>query len=150
MKQSLFDPAVSATMIARIEALTPTSPALWGRMNVAQMLAHCDVPMQVAHGDLKIKRGLIGFLFGKMVLRQYLSDAPLSHNSPTFKEAIIPSDVSFEVSRAKLIARVERFQKDGPDGIVKDPHPFFGKMTTDQWAILQVKHLDHHLQQFGV
>lgn len=29
-------------------------------------------------------------------------------------------------------------------------HPFFGEMTEDQWDVLLWKHLDHHLQQFGV
>ena len=29
-------------------------------------------------------------------------------------------------------------------------HPFFGKMSAKEWAILAHKHIDHHLRQFGV
>jgi Protein of unknown function (DUF1569) len=29
-------------------------------------------------------------------------------------------------------------------------HPVFGKMTKEQWSKATWKHLDHHLQQFGV
>jgi hypothetical protein len=30
------------------------------------------------------------------------------------------------------------------------PHPFFGPLKAEQWAILMYKHVDHHLRQFGV
>ena len=29
-------------------------------------------------------------------------------------------------------------------------HPMFGQLTKQQWRDLLVKHLDHHLKQFGV
>ncbi|MEI9911278.1 MAG: DUF1569 domain-containing protein [Bacteroidota bacterium] len=31
-----------------------------------------------------------------------------------------------------------------------EPHPFFGKLTKEEWSKGTWKHLDHHLQQFGV
>ena len=30
------------------------------------------------------------------------------------------------------------------------PHPMFGQLTKQQWRDLLVKHLNHHLKQFGV
>jgi hypothetical protein len=48
-----------------------------------------------------------------------------------------------------LVALVQRFAQTGPDGITKDPHPFFGKLTTKEWDTLQWKHLDHHMRLFG-
>ena len=41
--KNVFDPAVTAELIHRIEHLNPQSPALWGKMSVDQMLAHCNV-----------------------------------------------------------------------------------------------------------
>ena len=41
--KNVFDPAVTAELIHRIEQLNPQSPALWGKMSVDQMLAHCNV-----------------------------------------------------------------------------------------------------------
>ncbi|MBP9797478.1 MAG: DUF1569 domain-containing protein, partial [Chitinophagales bacterium] len=38
----------------------------------------------------------------------------------------------------------------GPTGVTKDKHPFFGKLSPEEWDTLTVKHLDHHLRQFGV
>jgi len=46
--KNVFDPAVTAELIHRIEQLQPTSPAIWGKMSVDQMLAHCCVAYEMA------------------------------------------------------------------------------------------------------
>jgi hypothetical protein len=38
---SLFNPQDNQTIIARIQALNAETTNQWGKMNVAQMLAHC-------------------------------------------------------------------------------------------------------------
>ncbi|MFD1127776.1 DUF1569 domain-containing protein [Paenibacillus provencensis] len=32
---------------------------------------------------------------------------------------------------------------------ITNPHPFFGKLTSEEWSIGLYKHLDHHLKEFG-
>ena len=39
---SLFDPAVAQEVRSRIVAVRADSPRLWGKMNLAQALAHCS------------------------------------------------------------------------------------------------------------
>ncbi len=51
-------------MIARINQLTQDAPRQWGKMNVAQMIAHIQRPLKVAFGELKLKKSLVGILFG--------------------------------------------------------------------------------------
>ena len=53
---NLFEPTVAADIISRIEKLQPTSQAQWGRMNVSQMLAHCNGPLQTYFEEKKWKR----------------------------------------------------------------------------------------------
>ena len=48
-----------------------------------------------------------------------------------------------------FIATVETFAAEGPACWSRHPHPFFGPLKPQQWAILMYKHLDHHLRQFG-
>jgi hypothetical protein len=43
--KNLFDPAVKHEIIVRTNKLAPESKPLWGKMNVAQMLAHLQVPI---------------------------------------------------------------------------------------------------------
>ena len=45
--KNIFDKAVTEEMIGRLENLTPASSAKWGTMNVAQMLAHCNVTYEM-------------------------------------------------------------------------------------------------------
>ncbi len=123
-------------------------PALWGKMNVSQMLAHCQVIIQVALGEMKLKRNLLGFLFGAIAKKQIMKK-PLKQSVPTFSEAKIADTRNFDTEKQKLIELIKRFSA-GPGVISKDPHPFFGPMTIDEWDTLQVKHLDHHFRQFGV
>jgi hypothetical protein len=147
--KSIFNPIDNAGFIDRINKLSPASQALWGKMNVGQMLAHCQVPIKVALGDLQLKRGLMGVLFGKIAKKKLLEEKPFKPNLPTFRDAIIKGDQDFDKEKQGLIDLVKKFT-DGPDVITKVPHPFFGPMTVDEWNTLQVKHLDHHLRQFGV
>ncbi|MDB4920608.1 DUF1569 domain-containing protein [Mucilaginibacter sp.] len=147
--ESVFSPDVNALFIERINKLTPSTPALWGKMNAAQMLAHCQVPVKVAFGELNTKGGLIGLLFGGMAKKKLVNEQPFTHNLPTMKEAKILDKRDFEIEKAVLIECVKRFTA-GPDVLTKKPHPFFGPLTVDEWNTLQYKHLDHHLRQFGV
>lgn len=146
---SLFNASDTQQIIARINKLTTNSQPLWGKMNVTQMLEHCEPPLKVAFGDLKLKRGLIGILFGGMAKKQLMGEKPFRRNLPTAPQFLVKDYGDFESEKQKLIGLVEKFQENGPEGLSKDPHPFFGKLTPEEWDTLQWKHLDHHLNQFG-
>jgi len=148
--KSIFEQADNAELIDRIEQLTPSSTPQWGKMNVAQMLAHCQVPLQVALGELQLKRGLVGFLFGSIAKKKLLGDEGFKPNMPTFSQAkTFGQQRDFKAEKQKLIEMVQRLTS-GPEVITREPHPFFGSLTVAEWDALQYKHLDHHLRQFGV
>lgn len=65
MWTSLYDTKHVQAIIDRIDKLRPDTRALWGKMTVAQMLAHSRKPLLVARGKHKIKHGLLAILFGK-------------------------------------------------------------------------------------
>lgn len=147
---SLFNTTDNNAIIERIHKLTPESKPLWGKMTVAQMLAHAQQPLKVAFGELQLKQSVIGFLFGSYYRKKYTGKDTYSKNSPTDSHFIIRDNKNFEEEKNKLIPLVQRFAKEGASAITKQKHPFFGKLTTEDWDILQSKHLDHHLRQFGV
>jgi hypothetical protein len=150
MQHSLFKKEDNEKLIERINSLKHDTKPVWGSMDVAQMLAHCQAPLLVAHGEMKLKRGLFSILFGGIFKRRLTKDAqPFGRNIPTAKEFMVPDKKEFEKEKKRLIELVKRFSDSGPDKITKDPHPFFGKMTPKEWDVLQWKHLDHHLRQFG-
>lgn len=149
--ESLFNKTDNQKVIDRINSLTVSSKALWGKMNVEQMLAHARMPLLAAYGEKKMsKRGLISFLFGKMAKKQLITDnKPFKQNLPTDKSFIIVNPEKFEQEKQDLINSVKQFAEKGPDAITKVPHSFFGDLSPAEWDKLQWKHLDHHLRQFG-
>jgi hypothetical protein len=136
-------------MLARIRALTPQTRPLWGKLDVTGMLAHCRQPLRVATGELTLRPGLAGILFGKLAKRKLASPRPFGKGMPTHPKFLIRDPGSFEEERAGLIALVTRFSAEGPAVIACLDHPFFGPMTSEEWNLLQWKHLDHHMRQFG-
>jgi hypothetical protein len=119
-------------------------------MNVAQMLAHCQQPLRVAYGELKLKQGLMGILFGRIIKKKLSGEQPFKKNLPTDKSFKITEPREFEKEKQQLISLVKKFSSEGPAALTKHPHPFFGKLSIEEWDNLSWKHLDHHLQQFGV
>ena len=148
--RSLFDTTVTREMIDRINKLSAGTKPLWGKMRVEQMIAHAETPLEIALGEKKLKKGLMGFLFGGIAKRQLVKDQPFKKNLPTAPSFVVKDDRDFEKEKARLIDLVKRFSEEPVEALNSRPHPFFGKLTADEWNTLQYKHLDHHLRQFGV
>lgn len=90
MTASLFEPAGLAAMLARLDALRPDARRAWGKMDAAQMLAHCQQPLRVALGELQLKRMLIGFLFGRLAKKKLLAPQPWKPGMPTAPQFVSP------------------------------------------------------------
>ena len=148
--KSLYEKSTLDEIQNRIHQLTPASQSKWGKMQVDQMLAHCSETMKVVTGQMNIKRGLLGYVLGPIFKPQYYNDKPLPKNSPTAPEFLVTDRKIFETEKEHLLKLVKQFQEGGQAGCTKEPHAFFGKLTSEQWGKGTYKHLDHHLQQFGV
>jgi hypothetical protein len=134
----------------RLGELRPDSARQWGKMNPAQMLAHCSAGLAMAAGQIRPPRALIGRIIGPSIKRVAIRDnEPMRRNSPTAKELVTTGNMDFETERKRLSSLLDRFAANGPSGCTDHPHAFFGPLTPDEWSILMYKHLDHHLRQFG-
>jgi hypothetical protein len=149
--KSLHQAAYVAEVKARLAELQPESPRQWGKMNAPQAVAHCAGAMELALGDLRPPRLLVGRIVGKIIKPfVFRDDEPFRRNAPTMKNLVILDRRELNRERERLCALIDRFAAAGPAGCTRNPHPFFGRLTPDEWAILMYKHLDHHLRQFGV
>jgi hypothetical protein len=146
---SLFAAADLEQVLTRLQSIAPGQRPLWGKMSSAQMFAHCRAPLRVATGQQKLRRTLIGWLFGRLAKRSLLRPGPFRKNLPTDRSFLFANANDAQKERAELIAELRRFHAGGPAGLTQEPHPFFGPLTPAEWDLLQWKHLDHHLRQFG-
>lgn len=144
--KNLFDTTVKQQIIDRINTLTPQSQAQWGKMNVAQMLTHCQMPLGVATGKHKLKRNFLLSLIGPFFKKQLFNDTPFKRSLPTDKSFIITDERNFDQEKQELINMINSFNETT---MSNEPHPFFGKLTKEEWSKGTWKHLDHHLTQFG-
>lgn len=148
--ESLLQQKPYENIIQRLEKLTPESQPTWGKMDVAQMLAHCQGPLKVALGkmDMKKPNAVMRMAF-KLFKKSLYSDKPWQKGLPTSAEFKVVDQKDFDTEKKALLEWVAAFhaEKNRTDW---PPHPFCGQFTPEQWGKMQYKHLDHHLTQFGV
>ena len=80
---SLFDDNDRAALISRLESLPPDATRQWGKMNAAQMLAHCSNALETGAGVRSMKQAFIGKILSPLVRKGVLGEKPFSKNSPT-------------------------------------------------------------------
>ena len=127
------------------------TPANWGKMNAAQMFQHLNKSLEVIFTDKPIKRMFIGRIIGKMILKKALKGTdPIQKNSPTAPSFVSDNNVDFEKEKELWLSNLKQFKKISEKDMEGKVHPFFGKMTGNQWNVLIYKHIDHHLKQFTI
>ncbi len=146
--KSLFEEEAFQEIQRRVGELKSTQISLWGKMNVGQMVWHCQVPLKVAIKNKPTKKK--GSLFFRLFYKKSLyNDTPWRKNLPTSRFARATEDKDFTVERYKLLDLIAQFHELRTRESW-NPHPIFGELTPEQWGQLNYKHLDHHLRQFGV
>ena len=147
---SLFEPATKQAILERLARLGPKASRQWGKMDAAQMLAHCSVAMEAGTGDKPLKQRLIGKVFARFVKGSLLkTEKPFPRNSPTDPTFVMSDPKDFAKEKDHLTNLIDRFCTAGPQHAGKHTHSFFGRITGDDWGVVMYKHLDHHLRQFG-
>jgi hypothetical protein len=147
--KSLFVAENRQEILRRLEGLQASANRQWGKMDPAQALAHCTAAMAVAVGDAPGRQSFLGKLVTPFIRSQVLGSKPFARNVPTDPSYVVSDERDFARERERLVESVNRLGDRGPakaDGAV---HPFFGRLSGDEWGLLIFKHLDHHLRQFG-
>ncbi|WP_338778759.1 DUF1569 domain-containing protein [Metabacillus sp. FJAT-52054] len=148
--KNIYHLPASEEILTRIDHLKADLRPEWGQMNAAQMLAHCSSFQDLAMGHLSSPRSRLGMIIGRFVKPIFYNEKPLPQNMSTIPEIMVNDEKEFETEKEKLKQKIRTHQKDGPEKYPAAIHPFFGKLTPDQWGKGIYKHLDHHLKQFGV
>ena len=148
---NIFTATVSNEIMSRINNLSNTTSAQWGKMNVTQMLAHCNVTFEFAYEEKHKKPNFfMGFILKNLVKGGLVNEKPNKKNASTAPEFIIGNDRNFDVEKNRLIQYINRTVQLGEKSFDGRVSMIFGEMTSTEWNNLFYKHLDHHLTQFGV
>ena len=129
---SLLEKEKCAGIINRINQLTPENQALWGQMNVGQMLCHVTDQLRLSLGEKgqpEKKAGLLGRTLIKFLVLKVISipkNVPTSPQVDQMKDGTPPTD--FESDRQILLASIERFCSM-PEDFAWTPHFRFGALS---------------------
>lgn len=133
-----------------MEGLKADSTPQWGKMNVAQMLAHCCVPYEMALDNLhQPEPWLIRKLLKMFAKETVVGTKPYKKGTPTGKAFQVSENQNFEDQKNRLIQYLRATQEKGISYFEGKAQLNFGILTGNQWNNMFYKHLDHHLKQFG-
>lgn len=149
---NVFEENTTNNLIERIDKLSPEIQPQWGKMDASKMLAHCNVTYEMAYEPEKHKKPnmLMGWMLKSFVKPKVVSEAPYAKNGPTAPAFIIKSEKDFDTEKNRLIDNIKKTQQLGSAYFNGKESHSFGKLNTEEWNNMFYKHLDHHLNQFGV
>lgn len=150
--QNVFDAKDAQEYINRINNLTPETQRKWGKMSVNQVLAHLNVAYDLTFTPEKFPKPsfIAKFLLSKFVKPKITNEIPYKQSLPTSPAFIIADERNYEEEKAKLIGNIQRVQQLGREAFEGKENINFGKMAAQGWNNMFAKHLNHHLEQFGV
>jgi hypothetical protein len=148
--KSLFDDAVYNEVLERLSKLKEDTPRQWGKMTPTFMVKHCNLVLSSSLGLAPRKRALMSYLFRKMAKKQYVYRSVYKKNGYTAPAFVVTNTNELNSEMTRLIQSIDQFRKAGEGAYENRLHAFFGKLTAQEWGMLQYNHLNHHLSQFGV
>ena len=148
---NIFTKEIADQIIARINNLTNETPAKWGKMDVAQMLAHCGVTYEFIFTDKHAAPNP----FLKLIIKLFVKNTVVGNktykaNNPTAPAFKIVDKRIFATEKDALINYILKVQELGEKYFDGKKSHSFGVLNANQWNNMFYKHLDHHLKQFGV
>ena len=134
-----------------LHALTPESAPHWGRMSAQQMLEHLESAMRMSTGDYVLPVVTPDEHLART--RAFLAtEEPMPQGVvlPGGEGLVPPVHASLAAAHAELARATERFLSGERAGGVTPAHPVFGVLEHADWLRFHVKHVTHHLRQFGL
>ncbi len=132
----------------RIENLTLESKQSFGKMNVNQMVCHCTDFYRMANGTKKAND------YGKISPNDIIELVKSSKSTPAPNgfgqvegDGTQPTDLKND--KRILKEHILEFSKL-PENYKFTLYPYFGDIDRKRWNELELYHLNHHLEQFGV
>ncbi len=151
MVANLFTAEGLTATKARVAQLSSETPAQWGKMTVAQMLAHCNVAYEIEYTDLHPRpNAFTRLLIRAFAKTQVVGPKPYPRNGRTAPMFIINDERDFAVEQRRLLDHLDQTSALGAAHFDGKTNAGFGVLSLEQWNTLFSKHLDHHLSQFGV
>jgi hypothetical protein len=136
--------------VARVGALREDSKRRWGSLRPAAM--HLNITTELSLGDIHAedRSNMFSRLIGGRLVYHALFPWPKGKIKVP-PEYTPETNHSVDEERTRLVAMLTRFVETAErEPQRKTRHPMFGLFTLKYWQHVHGKHINHHLDQFGV
>ena len=117
--QNIYATQVANQFIERVNKLTANTSNQWGKMDVSQMMAHCNVSYEMAFNEnYKKSSPILRFILKNLAKKGLVNESPLKKNSSTASEMIVKTPKVFEAEKRKLISNINNMATN-PNTIAK-------------------------------
>jgi hypothetical protein len=148
----------SAALERRFSQLRPDTPARWGQFTAPQMLSHVIQSLGMMAGSVEMAPSPSPWIVRNWPLKHLLIYVlPFPKGLPTSPELLARASMPVESAQAAWSSEIgvlrhtlESLVVRGQGDVKWPDHVAFGPMSARQWGVLQYRHLDHHLRQFGL
>jgi hydroxymethylglutaryl-CoA reductase len=137
-----------------LKKVEPSMPAKWGSMNAHQMVEHLTLVLSIANGRMTASTNAEPERLAYRKMRFFEKDVPFPKNVRADfvpEEPVATMFPTIEQSKEFLMIQLLRFMDyhEEHEGLMP-VHPVFGPMNYQEWIRFQVRHIKHHLSQFGL
>ena len=150
--KTAFDPACRQELVTRLAALTPETPARWGKFTALKMASHVNDAVRMAIGELDAPAKATGILRTALVRWLVIHVMPFTKGAttaPALLERGNTTQLAIDSERATFASLLDKLAAR-KDAATWPDHPAFGSMTERDWGVLAYRHADHHFRQFGI
>lgn len=151
--KTVADSAVTASLVARLDALQPDTPRRWGTMEPHEMLCHLGDALEMVlrtrprREKVRVRnRPLVKLAALRGPLRWWRGIRTNPEHDPHV-DGTRPS--SFETDKARVVRALQAIAVANPSSL-ETGHGFLGTMSAADWQRWAYRHADHHLRQFGL
>ncbi|MFN2438289.1 MAG: DinB family protein [Chitinophagaceae bacterium] len=140
--------------LSYLKSIDSTTPPLWGKMSLQQVVEHFTDYVQIASGKTQNIK-LVTPVEHLQKSRDFLmSEKPFKENTPNPLLPEVPPPVrntSIKEALKELNTEIDFFfSVFEQNNQLRTTNPFFGELNFEQNVQLLHKHALHHLRQFGI
>lgn len=137
---------------ARLALLTPETQGKWGRLDAHGMIAHLIAALEMSLEEREVP-DVSNWVTRSWPIRMLLIHVvAIPKGKIKAPDSLTPRpEANFEDDRVRLEETLHRFVRlAAEDPNRKTRHLAFGMLTMAQWQLLHRKHVEFHLDQFGL
>jgi len=140
-------------LLSLIDNLEESTAPIWGKMSSRHMVEHLILAVKMSNGKLNLTCSNPPEKI-PLLKRFLLSERPLPKGfvNPAIGDKLLPLQYNTLLEAVEILKEEMKdyFEFFNCNPTAKLINVTFGDLNKDEWEIFHVKHLTHHLEQFGL